>query len=105
MMSILSNEIGMESGIENRISQIHQLVFLSIHKRNDTKSYIYIIYIIVTQFCENHQLRRYGPLDSLHAFKTDPFDDPLELGDKKKFTRTKTTSIKRLFQFGDVPLG
>ena len=35
------------------------------------------------------QLRGYGPLDGLHAFKTGPLDDPFELGEKKKATGSK----------------
>ena len=51
------------------------------------------------------QLHRYGPLDGLHAFKTGPLDDPLELGEKKKVARSKIRWIGRLFQYGDVLLG
>ena len=41
-------------------------------------------------FWDAPQLRRYGPLDGLHAFKTGPLDDPLELsGEKKNVTRSK----------------
>ena len=37
-------------------------------------------------FWDAPQLRRYGPLDGLHAFKTGPLDDPLELGENKSHT-------------------
>ena len=40
-------------------------------------------------FWDAPQLCRYGPRDGLHAFKTGPVDDPLELGEKKKVTRSK----------------
>ena len=35
------------------------------------------------------QLRHYGPLDGLHAFKTGPLNDPFELGEKKKVVWSK----------------
>ena len=56
-------------------------------------------------FWDAPQLCCYGPLDGLHAFKMGPLDDPLELGEKKKVTRSKVKWIGRLFQHGDGLLG
>ena len=39
------------------------------------------------------QLRPYGPLDVLNAFKMGPLDDPLRLGKKKNVTICPATTI------------
>ena len=46
-----------------------------------------------------------SPLEGLHTFKTGPLDDPHELGEKKRVTRSKIRWTGRLLQYGNVLLG
>ena len=56
-------------------------------------------------FRDPPQLRRHGLFDVVHIFKTDPLDDPLELGEEEKITWSQVGRVGRLLQHGDVLLG
>lgn len=56
-------------------------------------------------FFDAPQLCLYALLDDLHAFRTGFLDDPFEIGEKKKVTRSKIKQVGRLFKYGDVLLG
>ena len=85
--------------MKNSFSILDNIVSPSKYPPLESNSLFFLFHALLEEFFRDApQLRYYGSFDELHAFKTEPSDDPLWLREKEKVKQGESRWMERLLK-------